>query len=242
MMQLLTQIMDSAVEDELIPRNPCKSKKLYNPSEKQQRIKPYAPSIYKQMEWLLPTVPTENDRLYFGLSLYTGLRQGEIVALRWEDLDFASGFIHVQHSIQYAAKNVGTLKQPKTDNGLRDIPMMNQLQFLLKKHQKDTGFILSGVRQAETDLPMTHQAVKNMDMRINQFLKENGVSEPFKSHRMRHTVLTLLNNSRLADDKSLQAWAGHQDAAFTKRQYMDSQEEQLKVVGEGFSAYISSLL
>ena len=52
----------------------------------------------------------------------------------------------------------------------------------------------------------------------------------------------LLNNSRLADDKSLQAWAGHSDAAFTKRQYMDAQEEQLQKVCSGFSEYISSLL
>ena len=70
-----------------------------------------------------------------------------------------------------------------------------------------------------------------------------GIEEKFKSHRMRHTVLTLLNNSRLAaDDKSLQAWAGHRDAAFTRRQYMTPQEEQLQVVGNGFSDYIASLL
>ena len=68
-------------------------------------------------------------------------------------------------------------------------------------------------------------------------LAEHGIEEPFKSHRMRHTVLTLLNNSRLADDKSLQAWAGHRDAAFTRRQYMTPQEEQLQTVGNGFSEY-----
>ena len=46
-MQLLTQIMDSAVEDELIIKNPCKSKRLYNPSEKQQKVLPYSPGVYK---------------------------------------------------------------------------------------------------------------------------------------------------------------------------------------------------
>ena len=49
--------MDSAVEDEWISRNPCKSKKLYNPSEKQNKVLPYAPSVYKQMERLLPLLP-----------------------------------------------------------------------------------------------------------------------------------------------------------------------------------------
>ena len=105
-MQLLTQIMDSAVEDELILKNPCKSKRLYNPSEKQQKVLPYSPGVYKQMERLLPLLPTDTDKLYLGLSMYAGLRQGEIVALRWEDVDFDLGFIRVRRAIQYAAKNV----------------------------------------------------------------------------------------------------------------------------------------
>lgn len=241
-MQLLTQIMDSAVEDELIIKNPCKSKRLYNPSEKQQKVLPYSPGVYKQMERLLPLLPTDTDKLYLGLSMYAGLRQGEIVALRWEDVDFDLGFIHVRRAIQYAAKNVGTIKPPKTDNGVRDIPMMGQLRAILEALRKDEGFIICGQRQADKDLPMTQQMVRNMDIRVNKFFAEHGIKEPFKSHRMRHTVLTLLNNSRLADDKSLQAWAGHRDAAFTRRQYMTPQEEQLQTVGNGFSEYISSLL
>ena len=87
---------------------------------------------------------------------------------------------------------------------------------------------------------MSKQAVKNMDDRINKAFHENGISESFHSHRMRHTIVTLLNNSMLADDKSLQAWAGHSDAAFTRKQYMIAQEEQLQKVGEQFSSYLAS--
>ena len=197
---------------------------------------------YKQMERLLPLLPTDTDKLYLGLSMYAGLRQGEIIALRWEDVDFDLGFIRVRLAIQYAAKNVGTIKPPKTDNGVRDIPMMGQLRAILEALRKDEGFIICGQRGADKGLPMTQQMVRNMDIRVNKFFAEHGIKEPFKSHRMRHTVLTLLNNSRLADDKSLQAWAGHRDAAFTRRQYMTPQEEQLQTVGNGFSEYISSLL
>ena len=79
-----------------------------------------------------------------------------------------------------------------------------------------------------------------MDERVNKAFQANGISEPFFSHRMRHTILTLLNNSRLADDKSLQTWAGHSDAAFTRRQYMTAQEEQLQAVAAAFSSYLSA--
>lgn len=54
---------------------------------------------------------------------------------------------------------------------------------------------------------MTRQMVRNMDIRVNKFFESHGIEEKFKSLRMRYTVLTLLNNSRPADEKSLQASA-----------------------------------
>ena len=81
-MQLLTQIMDSAVEDELILKNPCKSKRLYNPSEKQCKVLPYSPGTYKQMERLLPLLPTDTDKLYLGLSMYAPSSSGWKSAIR----------------------------------------------------------------------------------------------------------------------------------------------------------------
>ena len=68
-----------------------------------------------------------------------------------------------------------------------------------------------------------------------------GIKEKFLTHRMRHTVLTLLNNSGKADDKSLQTWAGHKDAAFTRRQHMTPQNEQLHKVSTEFSEYFAAM-
>ena len=64
--------------------------------------------------------------------------------------------------------------------------------------------------------------------------KEQGEAEE-------NTVLTLLNNSQATDDKSLQAWAGHKDAAFTRRQYMTPQAEQLYKVSNNFSDYLAAM-
>lgn len=239
--QLLTQILDSAVEDEIIPRNPCTSKKLFNPSTAKTIVLPYAPSVYKQFEEALPTIPSENDRLYAALSIYCGMRKGEILALRWEDIDLESGFIHIRRATQYAAKNVPTLKEPKTENGVRDIPILDQMLPFLDGAEKKSGFILHGRKQTDLDRPMSQQGARMMEERINRHFAEHGIKEVFLTHRMRHTVLTLLNNSGEADDKSLQAWAGHKDAAFTRRQYMASQEEQLSKVGKSFGHYLAAI-
>lgn len=239
-MQLFTQVMDSAVEDGFIPWNPCKSKKLFNPSDKVEEIKPYEPHIFRQIEALLPTIEKENDRLYLALSMYTGMRQGELIALRWEDIDMSEGFIRINSAASFGGRNKPKGKAPKTDSGRRPIPILKQLKEALGNIDGKSGLILHGCKQKDNSVIMSKQAVKNMDERINKAFLSAGIPEPFFSHRMRHTIVTLLNNSRLADDKSLQTWAGHSDSAFTRRQYMTSQEEQLKAVSVEFSKYLSA--
>ena len=168
------------------------------------------------------------------------MRQGEIIALRWEDIDMDEGFIHVNTGASFGGKNKPKEKQPKTEGGKRPIPILHQLKTALGDISGKSGYILHGCKQTDLTVIMSKQAVKNMDERINKAFRDNGIAEPFYSHRMRHTILTLLNNSRLADDKSLQTWAGHSDAAFTRRQYMTAQEEQLQVVAAAFSSYLSA--
>ena len=150
------------------------------------------------------------------------------------------GFIHVNTAASFGGKNKPKEKQPKTEGGKRPIPILHQLKTALGDISGKSGYILHGCKQTDLTVIMSKQAVKNMDERINKAFRDNGISEPFFSHRMRHTILTLLNNSRLADDKSLQTWAGHSDAAFTRRQYMTAQEEQLQVVAAAFSSYLSA--
>ena len=56
--------------------------------------------------------------LYTSL-LYTGLRRGEALALQWNDIDEEAGIIHVWRSLDYAGKNNGNFKEPKTEAGKR---------------------------------------------------------------------------------------------------------------------------
>ena len=212
----------------------------YNPSEKIKKVLPYEPNTFRKIEALLPSLNKENDRLYLALSMYTGMRQGEIIALRWEDIDMDKGFIRINCAASFGGRNKPKQKDPKTDNGKRAIPILDQLRVALGDCSGKSGYILHGCKQTDETAIMSKQAVKNMDDRINKAFHDFGIHETFHSHRMRHTIVTLLNNSRLADDKSLQAWAGHSDAAFTRKQYMVSQEEQLQKVGEQFSTYLAS--
>ena len=140
-MQLFTQIMDSAVEDGLIAWNPCKSKKLFNPSEKIVEVKPYEPHVFRQIQALLPTIQKENDRLYLALSMYTGMRQGELIALRWEDIDLEGGFIRINSAASFGGRNIAKGKGPKSESGKRPIPILKQLREALGNISGKTGLI-----------------------------------------------------------------------------------------------------
>ena len=237
-LQLLGMIMDAAVEDALIPKNPCASKRLQVVGKSSAKVSAYSEEEYKSFESLLPKLP-ETPRLFLALSLYTGMRQGEMFALRWENIDLSQHIIHVCVSAEWPSQNQPIIKPPKTENGIRDIPIVQQLASILNRFKKTNGYVLRGRRQKE-DLPMTRQAVKRLNDRLNQLAAAHGIETRFLSHRARHSVATILNNIG-ADDVSITSVLGHADVSFTKRQYVTSQTPQVQKSMSDFSDHISNL-
>ena len=237
-LQLLSMILSAAEEDHLIDRNPCESKRLQVVGKSSHKVDAYTEEEYKAFESLLPSLP-ETPQLFLALSLYTGMRQGEQFALRWERIDFDKRLINVCESIEWPAQNKPIVKPPKTDNGIRHIPIVPQLEAILLKFRQHSGYILKAKRQHE-DLPMTRQAVKRLNDRLNQLAAANGIKTKFLSHRARHTVATILNNIG-ADDVSLTSVLGHADVSFTKRQYVTSQDQQIQQSMAAFSRHLLRL-
>lgn len=85
----------------------------------------------------------------FTVLLGTGCRIGEVIGLRWEDLDFEKRLININHSVTYYARRTDitrcefAVSLPKTDAGIRMIPMMDAVYEALQEEyekQKETGF------------------------------------------------------------------------------------------------------
>lgn len=235
---LLRPIFEAALDEDLIQKNPCTSPRLNIIGKKSEKVLAYSEEEYKQLEGLIPKL-NEPDQLFLALSLYTGMRQGELFALRWENIDLDARTLQVTHSVEWPSRNKGILKQPKTANGIRTIILIPQLQTILAKYKKESGFVLTSSHQEE-EQPMTQQAVKCMKARVQKAAKANGIDFPFLTHRSRHTVATFMNNAG-ADDVSITGTIGHSDVAFTKRQYTNHQIPQLQRGMERFSHYISDL-
>lgn len=84
----------------------------------------------------------------FTVLLGTGCRIGEIIGLRWEDLDYEKRMININHSVTYYPRREDTYKcefqvsLPKTEAGIRNVPMMDEVYNAFKEEavrQKEDG-------------------------------------------------------------------------------------------------------
>lgn len=133
----------------------------------------------------------------------------------------------------------GVIKTPKTANGARTIVIIPQLSAILRKYVQPAGYVITAAHQTG-NRPMTQQAVKCLEKKIQDTASALNIPVVFKSHRARHTVATFLNNAG-ADDVSITWIIGHSDVAFTKRQYTNTQTTQLERGMESFSNYIAAI-
>lgn len=211
MLVFLKEILSDAQEDKLIDSNPAASRRIIIPSDKKS-IREALP--LEQVKDIIQNLPQlqEDDRRLLALLLFTGMRRGEVLGLRWEDIDEKNGLIHVVRNVTYT-NNQPHIGTPKTQKGTRNIPLDEQLVGLLAPFGKK-GFIIGG------DKPITLTQFKNMWIRIDKSIDLHGATP----HVFRHTYLTLAAGTGL-DAKTLQTIAGHADIQTTMNRYVHSQPD-----------------
>jgi integrase len=132
-----------------------------------------------------------------------GLRQGELIALRWQDIDWTAGVIRVRRT--YTRGQFGT---PKSKRSSRAVPMADRLAGELERHFQRSNY------QAEDDLvfcPPTPATPTMLPGRASgsRPLKAAGV-RPVRFHDLRHSYGTAMAAAG-APLRALQEWMGHRD-------------------------------
>ena len=165
-----------------------------------------------EVDALIRAVPDDDlgpmERALYLAAATTGLRQGELVALRWADVDWLAGVIRVRRN--YSRQEWGT---PKSRRSSRAVPMPEQLARELERHFQRSAY------QADTDLVFAHPHSGNpydaskLRKRFKQALKRAKVRE-VRFHDLRHTYAT-----RMAavgtPMRVLQEYLGHRDSRTT---------------------------
>lgn len=218
MLNLLKQIFDSAVEDGIIKSNPARSSKLKNPGRRSKARQALERDVLAEITSKMPLLE-ENDRRFLALAMYTGMRKGEIIGLRWEDINLAKNTIHVCRSAN-VNKGPAILGDTKTDAGERDIPIAPDLMNNLKP-LKASGYVIVGVRDRSGQKAITCTIYNNMLTRIRKAIDLHGAT----AHVFRHSLGTLLYDTT-QNVKTVQDILGHSDFKTTVDRYVHPVDER----------------
>ena len=263
---LLHPTFQLAVRDEIIRKNPTDGvmKEISRESGKNRGVR-HALTIEQQrcfMEYIA------NHPIYyhwwpmFTILLGTGCRIGEALGLRWQDLDFEKRVISINHSLVYYPANgsnkcVLRVSLPKTDAGIRTIPMLDIVKDafeMLYEEQKENGFNeteIDGItgfifcnRFGSVPNPQTvNHTIKriannyNADevVRAKKEHRDPIILPNFSCHHLRHTFCTRLceNETNL---KVIQSIMGHKNIETTLDIYAEATEKKKQESFENLAA------
>lgn len=144
--------------------------------------------------------------LFAYLLIYSGLRRGEALALRYDDIDRKNSVIHVTKSVQYIG-NTPSVKEPKTKNSVRDVILLDTLADAIPKNEK--GYIF---RNSKGEIMSRSTYTKKW----KQYCKAIGYE--ITAHQLRHGYATILYEAGVAD-KDAQELLGHADITLTRNIY-----------------------
>jgi len=163
----------------------------------------------EQLSNLLAAIDADHDIQggnYIRMALFTGMRRGELFKLKWEDVDFERGFIHI--------------RQPKGGKD-QTIPLNQGARELLENHPHgdNSPFVFPGLNGGQRT---------NFNRYINRIRQQACLPVGFRPmHGLRHVYASMLASSGQVDLYTLQKLLTHKSAAMTQR-YAHLRDEALR--------------
>ncbi|MBX6765537.1 MAG: site-specific integrase, partial [Rubrobacteraceae bacterium] len=215
--RVLSRALKQAVDDGLIPRNPTGSVKP--PRPRRDEIRPLSAD---QARRFLDTVSGERLEALYVLAVTTGMRQGELLGLKWEDIDLDAGTLSVRRTLS-EVRGGRKFEAPKSGKGRR-IRLSGRAITALRAHRKallEERMQRAGLWQ-EQDLVFpsgvgTPMSGRNLYREFKTLLKRADLPD-IRFHDLRHTCATLLLRQGV-NPKFVQELLGHADISLTLNTY-----------------------
>lgn len=193
---VLCAILNDAVKDEIILRNPAQSIKGIKQTEKATDTTHRALTIEEQKLFM-----AESKESYyytvFAFALCTGARLGEIFALTWGDIDYKNDVISINKTATFDADGKQTTGTPKSESGNRQIPLTPIARQVLEMQKEKMGNIYQINHNECVIFPsvfgkMLRNCVINSEIKsVLKRLDAKGIHiEPFTAHAFRDTFAT----------------------------------------------------
>lgn len=163
--------------------------------------------------------------LFALVCLYSGLRRGEALALRYEDIDRAAGVIRVTKSVEFIGNNPH-LKQPKTAAGMRTVPLLEPLADVLP--DKKSGLVFP---REDGELLTKIQYRK----RWAKYCE--AIGHEITAHQLRHGYATILYEAGV-QDKDAQELLGHSSISVTRDVYTHIRQSQKEATAKRLNDFL----
>ena len=226
---VLNQMLKSAVNARLIVLNPAEDVTLPKATKK-ERLVLTSEQVKRFFDTILAYYPEWYDIYY--MELLTGLRRGELMGIKWEDLDESRGVLQIKRGIKYI-KNELIITPTKTNSGKRVIVLAESLRTQLIERHKSISSEWVFPDFEDDEFPI-------MPTKATEILKKimAQVELPYiPFHNLRHTFATQALASGI-EPETISNILGHKYVSFTLDTYMHSTVDMQKNV----SAYIRDLL
>lgn len=214
---LLHVVLKSAVRKGLIGRNPMdavEKPKVRNPKQK-------ITLSSKEVQQFLITADGDRNAALYHLAISSGMREGELLGLKWSDIDWNQNHLKVERQIQRIPKEGLVFAPPKTQSGLRTIALGTMTMEKLREHKQEQKLECeeAGERWVENDLVFcttigTPSDPHNLLKKFKRMLETAGLPV-MCFHNLRHTSITLALNEIGVPIKEAQHRAGHASPSTT---------------------------
>jgi integrase len=222
----LFNMLEFAKENEVILSNPCKKSVKSDMGKPSQKKEALTIDIQKKFIEYAKGQSYENQ---FRFILQTGLRTGELVGLKWEDIDFSKKAIRIQRSMEYRY-SVGEWRigEPKSKAGYRTIPLTDEAIRILTE-QKEKNKNIKKIQEEWYEfifLSRKGEPVKNSAYDTALFkICDKAKINRFSMHVLRHTFATRCIEGGMMP-KTLQKILGHSNIGITMNLYVHITEDE----------------
>ena len=211
--------LNQALKIGLIGRNP--SDAVIKPKLIKKEMKTLTDT---QVQTLLLAARGTRKEVLYQLAVTTGLREGELLGLKWADVDWVTRHVKVQRQLQWLSGQGLVFNEPKSASGRRVIVVGSATIEKLRDHyqQQQWERLAAGDRWVENDLifPTTIGTPSNWRSLVRSFknlLQTSGLPN-IRFHDLRHTAATLMLQQGI-HPKVVQERLGHSQVSLTLNTY-----------------------
>ncbi len=182
----------------------------------------------KLIQYLM--VNPEINKIGIYMCLSTGLRLGEICALKWDSINLKQKTLMVERTVKRIAidgedtKTILMETVPKTPNSVREIPLAQEIVNLLEEYNNHSEYLLCGEKPME---PRTYEK------KLNSYLKTAGIKH-HTFHALRHTFATNCISNGI-DIKTVSELLGHSSVQITLDKYVHPSMSEKRICMEKIS-------